>query len=128
MVGKFNRSTTWPQWLAREGGATACRDPPMPALFIGQTYIAVTFLTDHFPTGDVKTVAPDYAVSFGGNAVSGGLLLRQAWERAGRRKVGGTFSFRTRGLHPFGAVPRHRSFAAILADIARAQHAFREAA
>jgi sugar/nucleoside kinase (ribokinase family) len=42
----------------------------MQALFIGQTYIDVTFLTDHFPTGDEKTVAQKYAVSFGGNAVS----------------------------------------------------------
>lgn len=42
----------------------------MQALFIGQTYIDVTFLTDHFPTGDEKAVAQDYAVSFGGNAVS----------------------------------------------------------
>jgi sugar/nucleoside kinase (ribokinase family) len=42
----------------------------MHALFIGQTYIDVTFLTDHFPTGDDKAVADDYAVSFGGNAVS----------------------------------------------------------
>jgi sugar/nucleoside kinase (ribokinase family) len=42
----------------------------MQALFIGQTYIDVTFLTDHFPTGDEKAVAEDYAVSFGGNAVS----------------------------------------------------------
>lgn len=42
----------------------------MNALFIGQTYIDVTFLTDHFPTGDEKAVAEDYAVSFGGNAVS----------------------------------------------------------
>jgi sugar/nucleoside kinase (ribokinase family) len=42
----------------------------MQALFIGQTYIDVTFLTDHFPTGDEKEVAKDYAVSFGGNAVS----------------------------------------------------------
>ncbi|MEA2936211.1 MAG: hypothetical protein QOD74_2857, partial [Variibacter sp.] len=42
----------------------------MQALFIGQTYIDVTFLTDHFPTGDEKTVAQDYAISFGGNAVS----------------------------------------------------------
>ena len=42
----------------------------MEALFIGQTYIDVTFLTDHIPTGDDKTVAQDYAVSFGGNAVT----------------------------------------------------------
>jgi sugar/nucleoside kinase (ribokinase family) len=42
----------------------------MQALFIGQSYIDVTFLTDHFPTGDDKAVASNYAVSFGGNAVS----------------------------------------------------------
>ena len=42
----------------------------MEALFIGQTYIDVTFLTDRIPTGDEKVVARDYAVSFGGNAVS----------------------------------------------------------
>jgi sugar/nucleoside kinase (ribokinase family) len=42
----------------------------MQALFIGQTYIDVTFLTDHIPTGDEKHVAQDYAVSFGGNAVT----------------------------------------------------------
>ena len=42
----------------------------MEALFIGQTYIDVTFVTDRIPTGDEKVVAEDYAVSFGGNAVS----------------------------------------------------------
>ena len=42
----------------------------MQALFIGQTYIDVTFMTDHMPTGDEKHVASDYAVSFGGNAVT----------------------------------------------------------
>ena len=42
----------------------------MQALFIGQTYIDVTFVTDAMPTGDDKTVAQDYAVSFGGNAVT----------------------------------------------------------
>jgi len=42
----------------------------MEALFIGQTYIDVTFLLDRIPTGDEKMVAEDYAVSFGGNAVS----------------------------------------------------------
>ena len=42
----------------------------MQALFIGQTYIDVTFITDHMPTGDEKHVASDYAVSFGGNAVT----------------------------------------------------------
>jgi sugar/nucleoside kinase (ribokinase family) len=42
----------------------------MKALFIGQTYIDVTFITDHMPTGDEKHVASAYAVSFGGNAVT----------------------------------------------------------
>jgi sugar/nucleoside kinase (ribokinase family) len=42
----------------------------MDALFIGQTYIDVTFVTDTMPTGDDKTVAQDYAISFGGNAVT----------------------------------------------------------
>src|SRR5579859_7339955 len=42
----------------------------MQALFIGHTYIDVTFLTDHVPTGDEKHVASAYAISFGGNAVT----------------------------------------------------------
>ncbi len=42
----------------------------MQALFIGQTYIDVTFLADHIPVGDEKSVASEYAVSFGGNAVT----------------------------------------------------------
>jgi sugar/nucleoside kinase (ribokinase family) len=42
----------------------------MQALFIGQTYIDVTFLTDHMPTGDEKHVASAYAISFGGNATT----------------------------------------------------------
>src|SRR3569833_1572696 len=42
----------------------------MEALFIGQTYIDVTFLADHIPEGDEKSVASEYAVSFGGNAVT----------------------------------------------------------
>jgi sugar/nucleoside kinase (ribokinase family) len=42
----------------------------MEALFIGQTYIDVTFLADAIPTGDEKAVARDYAISFGGNAVT----------------------------------------------------------
>src|SRR6202163_3672849 len=42
----------------------------MQALFIGHTYIDVTFLTDRMPTGDEKDVASAYAVSFGGNAVT----------------------------------------------------------
>src|SRR5438874_4380549 len=42
----------------------------MQALFIGQAYIDVTFLADEIPTGDDKTAARDYAISFGGNAVT----------------------------------------------------------
>ncbi len=42
----------------------------MQALFIGQTYIDVTFVADRMPTGDEKDVARDYAISFGGNAVT----------------------------------------------------------
>jgi sugar/nucleoside kinase (ribokinase family) len=42
----------------------------MQALFIGQAYIDVTFITDAIPTGDDKLVADDYAISFGGNAVT----------------------------------------------------------
>jgi sugar/nucleoside kinase (ribokinase family) len=42
----------------------------MKALFIGQSYIDITFLADMLPTGDEKTVAREYAVSFGGNAVT----------------------------------------------------------
>ena len=42
----------------------------MQTLFIGQTYIDVTFITDHMPVGDEKHVADAYAVSFGGNAVT----------------------------------------------------------
>ncbi|HEY9270416.1 sugar kinase [Achromobacter sp.] len=40
------------------------------ALFIGHTYIDVTVLADEWPSGDEKSVARDYAVSFGGNAVT----------------------------------------------------------
>jgi sugar/nucleoside kinase (ribokinase family) len=42
----------------------------MQTLFIGQTYIDVTFLADQMPQGDEKSVASEYAVSFGGNAVT----------------------------------------------------------
>jgi sulfofructose kinase len=42
----------------------------MNALFIGHTYIDVTMATDIMPVGDDKAVARDYAVSFGGNAVT----------------------------------------------------------
>jgi sugar/nucleoside kinase (ribokinase family) len=42
----------------------------MHALFIGQSYIDITFIVDRLPTGDEKTVAREYAVSFGGNAVT----------------------------------------------------------
>ena len=37
----------------------------MHALFVGHTYIYVTFLTDNIPIGDEKHVASEYAISFG---------------------------------------------------------------
>jgi len=42
----------------------------LQALFIGHSYIDVTLLCGRVPSGDEKTVAQDYAVSFGGNAVT----------------------------------------------------------
>jgi sugar/nucleoside kinase (ribokinase family) len=42
----------------------------MEALFIGQTYIDVTLVARRMPSGDEKAVADDYAVSFGGNALT----------------------------------------------------------
>ena len=42
----------------------------MRALFVGHTYIDVTVIADAMPEGDDKLVAHDYAVSFGGNAVT----------------------------------------------------------
>jgi sugar/nucleoside kinase (ribokinase family) len=42
----------------------------MQALFIGQAYIDITVIADSLPSGDDKAVARDYAVSFGGNAVT----------------------------------------------------------
>ena len=42
----------------------------MKALFIGHTYIDVTLLSDTIPSGDAKSVASDYSVSFGGNATT----------------------------------------------------------
>lgn len=42
----------------------------MRALFVGHTYIDVTVIADAMPEGDAKHVAHDYAVSFGGNAVT----------------------------------------------------------
>lgn len=44
----------------------------MDALFVGHAYIDVTMLADEMPAGDEKAVARDYAVSFGGNAVTAG--------------------------------------------------------
>jgi sugar/nucleoside kinase (ribokinase family) len=55
--------------IASPGGGSKATTP-VQALFIGQTYIDVTFLTDRLPTGDEKHVASAYAVSFGGNAVT----------------------------------------------------------
>lgn len=42
----------------------------MQSLFVGHAYIDVTMRADAMPLGDEKTVAKDYAVSFGGAAVT----------------------------------------------------------
>lgn len=42
----------------------------MDILFVGHGYVDITFLVDDFPEGNEKTVARDYTVSFGGNAIS----------------------------------------------------------
>jgi sugar/nucleoside kinase (ribokinase family) len=42
----------------------------LQTLFIGHSYVDVTMLTHVMPKGDEKDVAEDYAVSFGGNAVT----------------------------------------------------------
>src|SRR6266404_4969812 len=67
---EFSATTGASVWGA--AGTTHQRktDSFMQALFIGQTYIDVTFITDRLPTGDEKHVASAYAVSFGGNAVT----------------------------------------------------------
>lgn len=41
----------------------------MKALFIGHSYIDVTFVTDVMPTGDDKALGKDYAFGIGGNAM-----------------------------------------------------------
>ena len=50
----------------------------MEALFIGQTYIDVTFLTDEIPTGDEKAVARGLRDLVRRQRRHGGLRLRQA--------------------------------------------------
>ena len=59
----------------------------MDALFVGQTYIDVTFLADRIPTGDEKDVARDYAVSFGGNAVTAAFCCARLGIKIGRAHV-----------------------------------------
>lgn len=53
-----------------ESHATFAVEVFLQALFIGHTYIDITLLCGKVPSGDEKTVADDYAVSFGGNAVT----------------------------------------------------------
>jgi len=55
----------------------------MKALFIGQAYIDITFLADQIPTGDEKAIAQDYAVSFGGNAVTAAFCCAKAQSSQG---------------------------------------------
>ena len=93
----------------------------MEAFFIGQTYIDVTFLTDHVPVGDEKSVASTYAISFGGNAVTAAfccaklsvktdLLATQANDWLGRMFLDMAAKYDIR-LHPrqSGIVRAHRS-------------------
>jgi sulfofructose kinase len=54
----------------------------MSGLFIGHTYIDVTMASDVMPVGDDKAVAQDYAVSFGGNAVSAGFACARLCGKA----------------------------------------------
>ena len=54
----------------------------MEALFIGQTYIDVTFLTDHIPAGDEKSVASRICGVVRRQCGDGGVLLRQARHQA----------------------------------------------
>jgi len=42
----------------------------LDALFIGHAYIDVSMIADALPHGDEKSVAKDYAVSFGGNSAT----------------------------------------------------------
>lgn len=53
----------------------------MDGLFIGHSYIDVTMKAETLPTGDEKAVASDYAVSFGGNAVTAGFVCAKlGWQ------------------------------------------------
>jgi sugar/nucleoside kinase (ribokinase family) len=60
-------------WVESPGPITSCDSlcaiGALNARII-HTYIDVTIMTDHVPTGDDKDVATEYAVSFGGNAVT----------------------------------------------------------
>lgn len=53
----------------------------MESLFLGHAYIDLTMLTNCMPTGDEKAVAQDYAVSFGGNAVTAGFTCAKLGRR-----------------------------------------------
>ncbi|MDE2578552.1 MAG: sugar kinase [Hyphomicrobiales bacterium] len=55
----------------------------MDALFIGHSYIDVTMRSDAMPQGDEKSVAQDYAVSFGGNAVTAAFACAKLGPRSG---------------------------------------------
>ena len=93
----------------------------MEALFIGQTYIDVTFIADRIPTGDDKDVARDYAVSFGGNAVTAAfacaklgiapdLLTSVADDWLGRMFLDMAAKYRVSRVHP----PQSPPFLAVL--------------
>ena len=55
----------------------------MTALFVGHSYIDMTMVTDVMPSGDEKMVAHDFAVSFGGNAVTAAFACAKLGRRPG---------------------------------------------
>ncbi len=68
----------WPS-----AGTTPSHDGKrMQALFIGQTYIDVTFITDHMPVGDEKHVARRLCRVVRRQRGDRGVLLRQARHRS----------------------------------------------
>ena len=100
----------------------------MEALFIGQTYIDVTFLTDRIPTGDEKIVARGLRGQFRRQCRIGSLLLRQARHRAraddlARRRLARPHVSRHGGeVRNFGARPQGQGVLAFLRD-AEPRHA-----
>ena len=81
-------------------GTARWNSDDMEALFIGQTYIDVTFLIDRIPTGDEKVGRARLCGELRRQCGVGGVLLRQARHRAGPDDLAGR---RLARAH----VPRH---------------------